>query len=252
MRPAGPASSRERPGGFFLLPDSVGPARRRRRRASPERCAVRADGPLTPGDTGRCLRRSRLLVSCPDGETLAMTPSGLGAALAPLSWNRRAGPSPPASAGQARLPVGRGRHDLPRPRPSASATGISPASAAGGRPGSRSGAAQPGRAAGAAREHHLGRLAELGGLRGEPAQASPSAPCRATFFVPYLNCAKSPGMTLSSVWVGLDGYVGHPRLGRADRHRGRLQRRRAAASYFALVRDVPVLARPGSHADPPG
>lgn len=32
---------------------------------------------------------------------------------------------------------------------------------------------------------------------------------RATFFVPYLNCAKSPGRGLSSEWVGLDGFVGH-------------------------------------------
>ena len=31
---------------------------------------------------------------------------------------------------------------------------------------------------------------------------------RATFFVPYLNCAKSPGRALSSAWVGLDGFVG--------------------------------------------
>jgi hypothetical protein len=31
---------------------------------------------------------------------------------------------------------------------------------------------------------------------------------RATFFMPYLNCAKSPGQTLSSHWVGLDGYLG--------------------------------------------
>jgi hypothetical protein len=31
---------------------------------------------------------------------------------------------------------------------------------------------------------------------------------RATFFVPYLNCAKSPGAALSSDWVGLDGFVG--------------------------------------------
>jgi hypothetical protein len=33
---------------------------------------------------------------------------------------------------------------------------------------------------------------------------------RATFFVPYLNCTKSPGKTKSSAWAGLDGYVGHP------------------------------------------
>jgi Peptidase A4 family len=32
---------------------------------------------------------------------------------------------------------------------------------------------------------------------------------RATFFVPYLNCAQSPGRALSSEWVGLDGFVGH-------------------------------------------
>ena len=31
---------------------------------------------------------------------------------------------------------------------------------------------------------------------------------RATFFVPYLNCAKSPGRALSSDWVGLDGFIG--------------------------------------------
>jgi Peptidase A4 family len=31
---------------------------------------------------------------------------------------------------------------------------------------------------------------------------------RATFFVPYLNCAQSPGPALSSEWVGLDGFVG--------------------------------------------
>jgi Peptidase A4 family len=31
---------------------------------------------------------------------------------------------------------------------------------------------------------------------------------RATFFVPYLNCAKSPGSALSSEWVGLDGFTG--------------------------------------------
>ena len=29
----------------------------------------------------------------------------------------------------------------------------------------------------------------------------------ATFFVPYLNCAKSPGVTLSSAWAGLDGFT---------------------------------------------
>ncbi len=28
-----------------------------------------------------------------------------------------------------------------------------------------------------------------------------------TFFVPYLNCAKSPGVTLSSAWAGLDGFT---------------------------------------------
>lgn len=33
---------------------------------------------------------------------------------------------------------------------------------------------------------------------------------RATFFVPYLDCAQSPGATMSSDWAGLDGYVGHP------------------------------------------
>jgi hypothetical protein len=32
----------------------------------------------------------------------------------------------------------------------------------------------------------------------------------ATFFVPYLACAESPGKALSSHWVGLDGFVGHP------------------------------------------
>jgi len=32
---------------------------------------------------------------------------------------------------------------------------------------------------------------------------------RATFFVPYLNCAKSPGTALSSSWVGFDGFTGH-------------------------------------------
>ena len=31
---------------------------------------------------------------------------------------------------------------------------------------------------------------------------------QATFFVPYLNCAKSPGQTMSSEWAGLDGFVG--------------------------------------------
>jgi Peptidase A4 family len=31
---------------------------------------------------------------------------------------------------------------------------------------------------------------------------------RVTFFVPYLNCAKSPGSALSSEWAGLDGFVG--------------------------------------------
>jgi len=31
---------------------------------------------------------------------------------------------------------------------------------------------------------------------------------RATFFVPYLNCAASPGKTLSSSWAGMDGYSG--------------------------------------------
>jgi hypothetical protein len=29
-----------------------------------------------------------------------------------------------------------------------------------------------------------------------------------TFFVPYLNCAKSPGRTMASAWAGLDGFVG--------------------------------------------
>jgi hypothetical protein len=33
---------------------------------------------------------------------------------------------------------------------------------------------------------------------------------RATFFVPYLNCAASPGKTLSAAWAGLDGFVGRP------------------------------------------
>jgi len=33
---------------------------------------------------------------------------------------------------------------------------------------------------------------------------------RATFFVPYLNCAGSPGATMASAWSGLDGFVGHP------------------------------------------
>jgi Peptidase A4 family len=31
---------------------------------------------------------------------------------------------------------------------------------------------------------------------------------RATFFVPYLDCAQSPGRALSSEWAGLDGFVG--------------------------------------------
>jgi Peptidase A4 family len=31
---------------------------------------------------------------------------------------------------------------------------------------------------------------------------------KATFFVPYLNCIKSPGRTMSSAWAGLDGFVG--------------------------------------------
>jgi Peptidase A4 family len=30
---------------------------------------------------------------------------------------------------------------------------------------------------------------------------------RATFFVPYLNCPKSPGAALSSAWVGFDGFL---------------------------------------------
>jgi hypothetical protein len=33
---------------------------------------------------------------------------------------------------------------------------------------------------------------------------------RATFFVPYLRCVPSLGATMSSDWVGLDGFVGHP------------------------------------------
>jgi hypothetical protein len=32
---------------------------------------------------------------------------------------------------------------------------------------------------------------------------------RATFFVPYLDCAKSPAAALSSDWVGLDGFNAH-------------------------------------------
>jgi Peptidase A4 family len=32
---------------------------------------------------------------------------------------------------------------------------------------------------------------------------------RTTFFVPFLNCAKSPGAALSSDWAGLDGFVGN-------------------------------------------
>ena len=31
---------------------------------------------------------------------------------------------------------------------------------------------------------------------------------QATFFVPYLNCVKSPGRTMSSAWAGLDGFAG--------------------------------------------
>jgi hypothetical protein len=31
---------------------------------------------------------------------------------------------------------------------------------------------------------------------------------RATFFIPYLDCAKSPGLTRSSDWVGFDGFAG--------------------------------------------
>lgn len=34
---------------------------------------------------------------------------------------------------------------------------------------------------------------------------------RATFFVPYLNCTKSPGRALSSAWVGMDGFLGRAR-----------------------------------------
>jgi hypothetical protein len=33
---------------------------------------------------------------------------------------------------------------------------------------------------------------------------------RATLFVPYLTCTKARGTTLSSAWVGLDGFVGTP------------------------------------------
>jgi hypothetical protein len=33
---------------------------------------------------------------------------------------------------------------------------------------------------------------------------------QATFFVPYLTCSKALGQTLSSDWVGLDGFVGKP------------------------------------------
>jgi len=36
------------------------------------------------------------------------------------------------------------------------------------------------------------------------------AAVRATFFVPYLDCAQSPGKSLSSDWVGFDGFVGQP------------------------------------------
>jgi hypothetical protein len=34
---------------------------------------------------------------------------------------------------------------------------------------------------------------------------------RATFFVPYLNCPKSPGAALSSAWVGFDGFLRNAR-----------------------------------------
>ncbi len=34
---------------------------------------------------------------------------------------------------------------------------------------------------------------------------------KATFFVPYLNCVKSPGQSMSSEWAGLDGFVGRSR-----------------------------------------
>ncbi len=33
---------------------------------------------------------------------------------------------------------------------------------------------------------------------------------QATFFVPYLTCSKALGLTLSSDWAGLDGFVGKP------------------------------------------
>jgi peptidase A4-like protein len=36
------------------------------------------------------------------------------------------------------------------------------------------------------------------------------ASIQATFFVPFLTCSKSLGKTLSSDWVGLDGFVGKP------------------------------------------
>jgi hypothetical protein len=55
---------------------------------------------------------------------------------------------------------------------------------------------------------------------------------RATFFVPYLNCAKSPGSALSSDWVGLDGFTGQARSVEQGGIAANCQKA-GKASYFA-------------------
>jgi Peptidase A4 family len=69
-------------------------------------------------------------------------------------------------------------------------------------------------AAAAAAEPAISSITSLGSLNWAGYAVSRSGvrfnSIQATFFVPYLTCSKALGQTLSSDWVGLDGFVGKP------------------------------------------
>jgi Peptidase A4 family len=72
----------------------------------------------------------------------------------------------------------------------------------------------PHRLARAAAEPTVGNISSLGSLNWAGYAVSRSGvrfkSVQATLFVPYLRCSKAVGQTLSSDWVGLDGFVGKP------------------------------------------
>ena len=128
--------------------------------------------------------------------SVAATAVTAALALAPAAVRSDAGPQHPGTAqsvagrGQASyLAAAGGYRDLPAPLPHA--------------------AARPSAAPGGAEIGSVGSLNWSGYAVSKRRVTFQSV--KATFFVPYLNCVKSPGRTMSSAWAGLDGFAGRSR-----------------------------------------